>query len=109
MDNRNIPNQPPWPEDFDVALKSRQKALENKPPARCLWRQRLVLVAKVLAIGVFIFVLFILVFSKRQRLTIASTIRSLLKNSASAQPKHRWVVLPVCEDRTRSRMRCSVT
>jgi hypothetical protein len=62
MDNRNIPNQAPWPEDFDVALDARRNALENKPRARCLWRQRPVLVAKVLAIGVFIFVLFILVF-----------------------------------------------
>jgi hypothetical protein len=62
MDNRHIRDQAPWPEDFDVALKARQKALENKPPIRCLWRQRLVLAAEVLAIGVFIFVLFILVF-----------------------------------------------
>jgi len=62
MDNRNIPNQAPWPEDFAVALNARPKALENKPPARYLWRQRLVLVARVLAIGVFMFVLIILVF-----------------------------------------------
>lgn len=75
MANHNIRNQAPWPEDFDVALNIRQKAQENKPHARCLWRQRLVLVAKVLAIGLFIFVLFILFF-QAAALTIASTIRA---------------------------------
>jgi len=33
MDKRNTPSKTPWPEDFDVALKARQKALENKPQA----------------------------------------------------------------------------
>jgi hypothetical protein len=64
MDNGDIRNQAPWPEDFDVALKARQKALENKPPAHFLWRQRPVLV--VLAIVVFILVWFIFVLPSRR-------------------------------------------
>ena len=60
MDCPKIRSQPPWPEDFDIALSAQQKALENKPPARGLWRPRLLLLAKVLAVIVFLVVWFTL-------------------------------------------------
>ena len=60
MDNRDICSQPPWPEDFEVALEAQQEALEKNPSARGRWRPRLLLAIKVLAIIGFLFVWFTL-------------------------------------------------